>query len=129
MQTGGPDPESLAKADERLLTKYGKLPRGSLLAQHSKQRMYFDSGDFALSAAHRETDNGAIQTGRAHPYRDSISHPYASIPASSNVNKDANQDSYRKSSSPEKSPLLHRTDMNDEPPHEERKDDHVSQDA
>lgn len=75
-----------------------------------KERTYFDSGDFALSAADHETDNGAIHTGRAHPQRGSISHPYAPIPADSNVNKDANEDPYRKSASPERSPLLQQTD-------------------
>lgn len=82
-----------------------------MLTNHRKERTYFDSGDFALSAANRETDNGSIQTGRTHPYRDSISHPYAPIPAASNVDKDANKDSYRKSASPEKSPLLQQTDI------------------
>ena len=76
--------------------------------------MYFDSGDFALSTADHETDNGAVQTGKEHPCRDSISHPYSSIPASSNVDKDANEDSYRKSADFEKSPLLHETDIKDE---------------
>ncbi|KAJ5473986.1 Endosulphine [Penicillium sp. IBT 31633x] len=126
MQSGGPDPEPLSKSENRLLKKYGKLPRGGLLAQKSKERTYFDSGDFALSAAHRETDNGAIQTGRAHPHRESISHPYASIPASSNIDEDANQDTYRKSESLEKSPLLHQTDIKDEPTNKEGQDDHVS---
>ncbi|KAJ5964331.1 Endosulphine [Penicillium vulpinum] len=112
MQSGGPDPEPLSKSENRLLKKYGKLPRRGLLAQ--KERTYFDSGDFALSAADRETDNGAVQTGRAHPHRESISHPYASIPASSNVDEDANQDKYRKIASPEKSPLLHQVDIKDE---------------
>ncbi|KAJ5126276.1 hypothetical protein N7448_005587 [Penicillium atrosanguineum] len=131
-----PDPEPLSRSEERHFSKYGKLPRGGLLGQHSKvpihpdpslqpchrsytnltllqkERTYFDSGDFALSAADHETDGGAISTGRAHPQRDSISHPYAPIPAASNVNKDANEDPYRKSASPERSPLLQQTDVN-----------------
>lgn len=37
------------------------------------------------------------------------------IPASSNVNEDANQDTYRKSASLEQSPLLHQTDIKNEP--------------
>jgi hypothetical protein len=106
MASGGPDPRPLSESENRLLKKYGKLPRGGSLAQKTKERTYFDSGDFALSAADRETDNGAIQTGRAHPHRESISHPYASIPASSNVDESANEDTYRKSASIEKSPLL-----------------------
>lgn len=81
------------------------------LLTQKKERTYFDSGDFALSAADHETDNGAVRTGRAHPKRDSISQPYSPIPAASNVNKNANQDPYRKSASPERSPLLQQTDV------------------
>jgi hypothetical protein len=127
----------LSRSEERHFSKYGRLPQGGLLGQHSKvtnssapppislilleiyanpldakQRTYFDSGDFALSAADHGTDGGAMRTGRAHPQRDSISHPYAPIPAASNVNKNANQDPYRKSASPERSPLLQHTDVN-----------------
>jgi len=76
----------------------------------NQQRTYFDSGDFALSTTDHETDSGAINTGRAHPQRDSISHPYAPIPAASNVNQNANQDPHRKNASLEKSPLLEHTD-------------------
>lgn len=94
--------------------------------QEMQERTYFDSGDFALSAAHRETDNGAIQTGKTHPHRESISHPYASIPASSNVDEDANHDMYRKSASIEKSPLLHQTDSKNEPTKKEGQGNHVS---
>ncbi|RAQ74960.1 hypothetical protein COH20_012419 [Aspergillus flavus] len=56
------------------------------------ERRYFDSGDLALSAADRVTDNGAIQTGAAHPIRESISRPYAPVPNTSNANKDANME-------------------------------------
>jgi hypothetical protein len=56
-----------------------------------KERKYFDSGDFALSAAGRETDNGAIKTGVDYPRRESISRPHAPVPKSSNVNDDANE--------------------------------------
>ncbi|KAE8358564.1 hypothetical protein BDV27DRAFT_137512 [Aspergillus caelatus] len=42
-----------------------------------KERRYFDSGDLALSAAEKMTDDGPIQTGTAHPIRDSISRLYA----------------------------------------------------
>ncbi|CAG8894645.1 unnamed protein product [Penicillium egyptiacum] len=116
----------ISKSENRLLSKYGKLPRGGLLARKSKERTYFDSSDFAISAANRETNNGAIQTGRAHPHRESISHPYASIPASSNPNGHANEDRYRRSASVEKSPLLHQTDNKDEPTNKEEQDDHIS---
>ncbi|OKO99374.1 hypothetical protein PENSUB_8458 [Penicillium subrubescens] len=89
-----------------------------------KERTYFDSGDYALSAADRVTDNGTIQTGKAHPHRDSISHPYAPIPAGSNVDKDAIEDLHRKSASPEESPLLQRTNIeHTEPSIKKRQDD------
>ncbi|CAI7642170.1 unnamed protein product [Penicillium palitans] len=129
MQSGskGPDPELLSESDKRNVRKYGKLPRGGLLAQQSKERIYFDSGDFALSAADRMTDNGVIKTGRAHPHRDSISHPYAPIPAASNVDKDATEDLYRKSVDPEKSPLLQKRNIEDEEPtNEEEHDNPIS---
>ncbi|KAJ5359511.1 uncharacterized protein N7496_011924 [Penicillium cataractarum] len=107
MQPGnkGQSPEPLSENDKRLFGKYGKLAGGGLLAQKSKERTYFDSGDFALSAAHRVTDNGSIQTGAAHPHRESISQPYSPVPAASNANKDANEDPHRRSASPQKSPL------------------------
>lgn len=100
-----------------------------MLTNNRKDRTYFDSGDFALSAAHRETDNGAIQTGREHPHRDSISHPYAPIPAASNVDKDANKDPYRKSPSPEKTPLLQKTDIEDGPTNKEEQVNPISEEA
>jgi hypothetical protein len=37
-----------------------------------------------------------IQTGRAHPHRDNISHPSSTIPATSNVDKKANEDMHRR---------------------------------
>ncbi|EAW15651.1 uncharacterized protein NFIA_049920 [Aspergillus fischeri NRRL 181] len=87
------NPESPPKDEEGLLRAYGRLPqRGRLLDQQSKERKYFDSGDFALSTADRVTDIGAIHTGRAHPQRGSVSHPYAPVPSSSNANEDANND-------------------------------------
>ncbi|KAJ6027961.1 hypothetical protein N7540_003537 [Penicillium herquei] len=130
MQPGGngPHPEPLSESEKRHFSKYGKLPRGGILGQKPKVgRTYFDSGDFALAAADRVTDNGAIQTGSAHPHKDSISHPYAPIPAASNVDKDANEDLYRKSESPEKSPLLQHTNIEDEgPTNEEKQHSHIS---
>ncbi|KAL4950814.1 hypothetical protein BDW69DRAFT_186994 [Aspergillus filifer] len=75
-------PESLSSREERILKNYGKLPSKGRLGQAriTPQRTYFDSGDFALSAAHRVTDSGAIQTGTEHPVRESISHPYVPVP-------------------------------------------------
>ncbi|KAJ5094608.1 hypothetical protein N7456_010469 [Penicillium angulare] len=129
MQPGGNESyaEPLSESEKRHFSKYGKVPRGGAFGQKPKGRTYFDSGDFALAAAHRVTDNGAIQTGSAHPHRESISHPFAPIPAASNVDKDANEDLHRKSESPEKSPLLQHTNMEDERPvSEEEKYNHIS---
>lgn len=80
-----------------------------------EERTYFDSGDLALSSARQVTDNGAIQTGREHPHRESISHPYSPVPGTSNVDKDANEVLDRKSASPERRSLLHQeTDIEPE---------------
>ncbi|CAI7638473.1 unnamed protein product [Penicillium pancosmium] len=102
----GPHPKYARKAAARRLTRL--KVQGTLhvvllrpvLTNNRKVRTYFDSGEHALSAADRVTDNGA-RTGKAHPHRDSISHPYAPILAASNVKKDAIEDAYRKSTSPE----------------------------
>ncbi|KAJ5368479.1 uncharacterized protein N7496_008239, partial [Penicillium cataractarum] len=123
-------PKLLSESEKRHFSKYGKLPHGGLLGQKCKERTYFDSGDYALSAADRVTDNGAIRTGKAHPHRDSISHPYAPIPAASNVNKDATEDLYRKSASPEESPLLQQTNIEDaESSNKDGQDNLVSQEG
>jgi len=45
------------------------------------------------------TDNGAMQSGTAHPLRESISHPYAAVPSTSNVKENANKDLYAKEGS------------------------------
>ncbi|KAH8742895.1 hypothetical protein F5883DRAFT_375265, partial [Diaporthe sp. PMI_573] len=71
---------------------YGKVPTtGGLLHRQLEGRKYFDSGDFALSQAHKPSNAGAIKTGSEHPLRDKISHPLSPVPGSSNVNEDANQ--------------------------------------
>ncbi|KAL2826769.1 hypothetical protein BJY01DRAFT_229534 [Aspergillus pseudoustus] len=80
-----------SERDKHILSVYGRMPSGGLLGQQAKHRVYFDSGDFALSAAKRETDNGAIHTGTSHPVRESISHPYAPVPNTSNVITGANE--------------------------------------
>ncbi|KAL4934621.1 uncharacterized protein BDV17DRAFT_286308 [Aspergillus undulatus] len=72
--------QPLTERDKRMLKTYGKLPRAGKLGQPAQKRFYFDSGDSALSAAHKVTDSGAIQTGTAHPVRESISHPYVPVP-------------------------------------------------
>jgi hypothetical protein len=90
-------------------------------ADNLKERMYFNSSDFALSAAHRVTDLGAIQTDRAHPNRDNISHPSSPTPAANNVDKKANEDLRRKDASPQKNHLHRQT--NKDPTNEEGQDD------
>ncbi|KAL3476160.1 hypothetical protein BJX99DRAFT_228314 [Aspergillus californicus] len=110
----GPYPEQLSESEKRHFSKYGKLPRGGLLGKRAQERTYFDSGDFALSAADHETDTGAIKTGREHPQRESISQPYAPIPATCNADKKANDDLNRRSASPTMSPLHQRTNSRDE---------------
>lgn len=37
------------------------------------------------------TDDGPVQSGTAHPARDSISHPYTPIPNTSNVTNNTNE--------------------------------------
>ncbi|KAL2829889.1 hypothetical protein BJY01DRAFT_121779 [Aspergillus pseudoustus] len=78
--------ESLTEHERHLLSAYGKVPGGHKLGQ--QKRVYFDSGDFALFAAKKVTDEGAIQTGTGHPVRESISHPYAPAPTTSNISGD-----------------------------------------
>ncbi|KAL4943164.1 hypothetical protein BDV06DRAFT_221503 [Aspergillus oleicola] len=72
--------QSLSEREQRILKNYGKLPFKGRIGQAKKQRTYFDSGDFALSAAHKVTDSGAIQTGTEHPVRETIPHPYVPVP-------------------------------------------------
>lgn len=82
------------------------------LSNWTKGRQYFDSGDYALSAASKADDSGLTQTGTAHPLRESISRPYAPVPTASNISKDAYKDiNVQKSPSPEivESPLHQRT--------------------
>ncbi|KAA8643802.1 uncharacterized protein ATNIH1004_010576 [Aspergillus tanneri] len=96
---GSEQNKPLSEDERRLFRTYGRLPHGGgMLRQQCKERKYFDSGDFALSSAHTTTSNGAIRTGTAHPVRETISHPNAPVPSTSNVNKDANKDLYDKES-------------------------------
>ncbi|KAM0668866.1 hypothetical protein ACQRIU_002428 [Beauveria bassiana] len=72
--------------ESRLHALYGdKLPRNRLLKGQLKERFYFDSGDHAVSQAHRSTNIGEVDTGVEHPLREHISHPVSAVPASSNV--------------------------------------------
>jgi len=106
-------PVPLSESEKNHFRTYEKRPHGDLLGEQSKNRTYFDSGDLALSAAHRVTEEGVIQTGNVHPHRESISHPYSAVPDISNADQDANKDLYRRTSlSPEKrSPLYQDTNI------------------
>ncbi|KAB8075232.1 hypothetical protein BDV29DRAFT_155843 [Aspergillus leporis] len=64
-----PEAEPLSEQEKRLLSTYERLPREGLLRHEPEKRSYFDSGNFALSAANRATDDSIIQTGTAHPAR------------------------------------------------------------
>ncbi|KAJ5415035.1 hypothetical protein N7509_000133 [Penicillium cosmopolitanum] len=88
-----------------------------VLTDNQKSRSYFDSGDLALSAAHQVSNEGAIRTGRVRPDCESISHPYSTVPHTSNAGKDVNEHLYRnKSLSPEDegANIKHKSLMNKE---------------
>ncbi|OJZ79951.1 hypothetical protein ASPFODRAFT_38481 [Aspergillus luchuensis CBS 106.47] len=80
--------QTSSEDEKRPPTPYSKQPHsGGLLGRQSraatdeqKERRYFDSGDLALSAADKVTDNGEIKTGAAYPMRDSISRPAFVVP-------------------------------------------------
>ncbi|EED20857.1 conserved hypothetical protein [Talaromyces stipitatus ATCC 10500] len=99
----------------RICQVYGRAP-GGLAFQHKsqKERKYFDSGDFALTATGKTTDNGVLNTGETHPRRSNISRPHASVPGNSNVQEDANETLQDRKSSDfvmTKSPLHQHTDQ------------------
>ncbi|KAH8701011.1 hypothetical protein BGW36DRAFT_293018, partial [Talaromyces proteolyticus] len=89
------------------------------LSDKKKERKYFDSGDFALSATGRTvTDNGAMKTGVDHPQRRSISRPHAPVPEASNVDEDANEKLHDQKSAHSDmvdSPLFQHTDSSEKP--------------
>ncbi|CAH0014510.1 unnamed protein product [Clonostachys rhizophaga] len=94
---------------ERLQEIYRRTPRRDLLNHQLDERRYFDSGDFALSQAQRGSDIGKIKTGTQHPRRESISHPRAPMPDSSNADESANKglQDQEKSSEPQNQSHLH----------------------
>jgi hypothetical protein len=92
--------------NKALLSRYGIVPSRSNLLHHQlevskapsppsfarfeltsylKGRKYFDSGDFALTQAHRSSNMGSVTTGSEHPIRQDISEPSCSVPSSSNL--------------------------------------------
>ncbi|KAK7211367.1 hypothetical protein V2G26_018545 [Clonostachys chloroleuca] len=103
--------ESQAKAHseaKHLQEMYGRAPHRNLLNHQLDERKYFDSGDFALSQAQSGSDIGKIKTGIQHPQRESISHPRAPNPSSSNVGESTSkgqQDQKKSSEVPNQSHL------------------------
>ncbi|CRK12757.1 hypothetical protein BN1723_007426 [Verticillium longisporum] len=85
------DTKAPTEKEVRLRQKYGKLPTRTDLLHHQLERKYFDSGDFALTAAHKASNIGNIQSGKKHPLVENISHPSAPVPSSSNVDDNANR--------------------------------------
>jgi hypothetical protein len=71
--------------------KYPIATRRNLL-HHQLERTYFDSADFALTAARKQSNIGAIQTGIDHPVVENISHPAAAAPGGSNVTDNREND-------------------------------------
>ncbi|EIE92246.1 hypothetical protein G6F46_002358 [Rhizopus delemar] len=66
------DMNNLNKEERRLMRMYGKLPdRKDLLSHKFKERKYFDSGDYELTRAGKETSTAI---GSQHPSPESIPH-------------------------------------------------------
>ncbi|PYH75315.1 hypothetical protein BO82DRAFT_360117, partial [Aspergillus uvarum CBS 121591] len=86
----------LSEREQRILAKYKSQILGDLRRYKSRERTYFDSGDLALSEANRVTDEGTLQTGTAHPSRQTISRPHAPVPEGSNVDNRANEEVLRR---------------------------------
>ncbi|KAB8231097.1 uncharacterized protein BDW43DRAFT_313422 [Aspergillus alliaceus] len=81
---------TLSREVRQAFGRYGRVPRrGGLLGHHP--RKYFDSGDFAVSAADRMKENSPVQTGKSHPLRETVSHPFSRVPSTGNVSADANE--------------------------------------
>ncbi|KAL3703726.1 hypothetical protein TMatcc_009415 [Talaromyces marneffei ATCC 18224] len=83
----------------RISRLYGREPGGVAFQHKSQERKYFDSGDFELTASGKTTHNGVINTGKAHPCREDISRPHASVPGNSNVQENANENPHDRKSS------------------------------
>ncbi|EHK51148.1 hypothetical protein TRIATDRAFT_94369 [Trichoderma atroviride IMI 206040] len=105
---------------EDSLKIYGRLPsRDHLLGHQLEDRKYFDSGDFALSQAHRPSSIGAISTGSQHPRRETVPQPFCPVPSQSNVDEGANkglQGAENESDTENKSHLCEMTDQKTENP-------------
>ncbi|WJG35803.1 uncharacterized protein FOBCDRAFT_139088, partial [Fusarium oxysporum Fo47] len=74
---------------------YGKTPTQDLfhhqLGACTNTRKYFNSGDFALSLAHKSSNIGRIGAGTQHPRRERIYRSFSPVPNTSNVDGSANK--------------------------------------
>ncbi|KAF3389916.1 hypothetical protein DPV78_011673 [Talaromyces pinophilus] len=108
--------DSPSVTTDRISRLYGGKPGGVAFLHKSqeKERKYFDSGDFELTANGKTTDNGVMNTGGEHPRREDISRPHASVPGNSNVQENANENPHDRKSSEfvmTDSPLHQRADQ------------------
>ncbi|RFU25172.1 hypothetical protein B7463_g11166, partial [Scytalidium lignicola] len=65
----------LSPDEQQLFHLYGKLPsKYDHLAEHCKERKYFDSGDFALFRAGKASSVDTESVGSQHPLPENIPH-------------------------------------------------------
>lgn len=72
-------PQSLSEEEQKLFRLYGKLPnRKDILGNKLKERKYFDSGDYALSKAGKQSQQAvgtAIPNPETIPHASTVSSP------------------------------------------------------
>ncbi|MCJ1307381.1 hypothetical protein MMC25_001027 [Agyrium rufum] len=79
------DISTLSPDEQRVFRMYGKLPTTKDLLQNKlKERKYFDSGDYALSKAGKNSDLGPTTLGTQHPLPENIPHLTSPGPAGNN---------------------------------------------
>ncbi|OQV03040.1 cAMP-regulated phosphoprotein/endosulfine conserved domain-containing protein [Cladophialophora immunda] len=89
--------EPLIERERQILARYGSLPKQNvLLRSQVKERKFFDSGDFAISKATRDSATGHPKTGKQHPNFSQIPHLSAPVPSDSNVESNANASNQHK---------------------------------
>ncbi|KIW34060.1 hypothetical protein, variant 2 [Cladophialophora immunda] len=85
------------EGSDEILARYGSLPKQNvLLRSQVKERKFFDSGDFAISKATRDSATGHPKTGKQHPNFSQIPHLSAPVPSDSNVESNANASNQHK---------------------------------
>lgn len=104
------NPEPLSEHEKRHFSSYEKQPLGYLLHKRPKGRTYFNSDSFALAAGQHVSENGVIETGYEHPYREIISHSNQPVPSHKNAGYNANNDLDRRGVIPERKSLRHQAD-------------------